>query len=77
MNKARRQAMERMCAKTGEDVLGKLGMADQTVAGAAKAQLGVIAANVLMTYVALRAQGKGIGSNLQLFDSKLKAPSIL
>jgi len=44
------------------------------VASAARAQLGVIAANVLVTYVALKAQNRTVGVQQLPLDASLRAP---
>eukprot|EP00238_Polyblepharides_amylifera_P013102 CAMPEP_0196572254 /NCGR_PEP_ID=MMETSP1081-20130531/2340_1 /TAXON_ID=36882 /ORGANISM="Pyramimonas amylifera, Strain CCMP720" /LENGTH=654 /DNA_ID=CAMNT_0041889513 /DNA_START=76 /DNA_END=2040 /DNA_ORIENTATION=+ len=73
---AERATMEKMCLGCGEEVLKKMGVSGLSVAENAKAQLCLLTTNVVITYLAMRAQGKSSGLQIQSFEENVKAPSI-
>jgi hypothetical protein len=54
-------------------VLVKMKLGDVTVGGAARAQANMILLNIALTYLALRAQGKGGGAK-QVLDPLVQSP---
>jgi hypothetical protein len=55
--------------------VAKLGLEGRTVLSAARAQTGVIAANVLVTYLALRMQTGATAAQQPPLDAALRAPN--